>query len=134
LFAFYAQIKTLHVAAVLLSGTLFLLRGVLVQAGGSRWAMSGFARYASYGIDTVLLTAALMLVTILPRAMFANQWLTLKLVLLCAYVALGSFALKRASTSRARTLSFVAALAIYATMLGIARAHHPLGWLSSWIG
>jgi hypothetical protein len=66
LLAFYAQIKAVHVAAVLLSGTLFLLRGALVQAGGARWAMSGFARYASYGIDTVLLTAALMLVTILP--------------------------------------------------------------------
>ncbi len=130
--AFYAQIKAVHVAAVLLSGTLFLLRGVLVQAGGSRWAMSGFARYASYGIDTVLLIAALMLVTILPGAMFTNHWLTLKLVLLCAYVVLGSFALKRASSSRARALCLVAALAIYATMLGIARAHHPLGWLSSW--
>ena len=129
---FYAQIKWAHVAAVLASGSLFLLRGLLVQLNQPRLAMAAPLRYLSYSIDTVLLTAALMLVTILPGAMFANHWLTLKLVLLCAYVVLGSFALKRASTSRARALSFVAALAIYATMLGIARAHHPLGWLSSW--
>jgi uncharacterized membrane protein SirB2 len=130
--AFYAQIKAVHVVAVLLSGALFLMRGLLVQAGWQRWAMFGPVRYASYSIDTVLLTAALMLVTILPGAMFANHWLTLKVALLIVYVMLGSLALKRAGTRRARALFFIAALAVYATMLGIARAHHPLGWLSSW--
>jgi len=129
--AFYPQIKAVHVAAVLLSGVLFFTRGLLVQTGWERWAMSGVARYASYSIDTVLLTAALMLVTILPGALFANHWLTLKLALLVVYVAAGTMALKRARTPRERTLSFVAALAVYAAMLGIARAHHPLGWLSS---
>ena len=128
--AFYAQIKAVHVAAVLLSGALFLTRGLLVQAGRQRVAMAGPVRYASYGIDTVLLTAALMLATILPGAMFANHWLTLKIALLVVYVALGSLALKRAGTRRARLLCFVAAVAVYATVLGIARAHHPLGWLS----
>ena len=101
-----------------------------MQAGWQRWAMSGIARYASYGIDTVLLIAALMLVMILPAALFANHWLTLKLALLVVYVVAGSLALKRARTPRARTLFFIAALAVYAIMLGIARAHHPLGWLS----
>jgi len=76
-------------------------------------------------------TCALMLVTILPGALFANQWLTLKLALLVVYVAAGTMALKRARTPRARTLFFIAALAVYAIMLGIARAHHPLGWLLS---
>ena len=130
--AFYGQIKAVHVAAVLLSGALFLTRGLLVQAGRPRFAMSGFVRYASYTIDTVLLTAALVLVTILPSGMFANHWLALKLALLVVYVALGSLALKRARTPLARTLFFVAAVVVYATMLGIARAHHPLGWLAYW--
>jgi uncharacterized membrane protein SirB2 len=48
-----------------------------------------------------------------------------------AYVVLGSLALKRGHTPRARTIAFVAALVTYAAMLGIARAHHPLGWLRS---
>jgi len=116
---------------VLLSGLLFLTRGLLVQTGQQRCAMSSLARYASYGIDTVLLTAALMLVTILPGALFANHWLTLKLALLVAYVLAGTLALKRARTPRARTFFFIAALAVYAIMIGIARAHHPLGWLLS---
>ena len=127
--AFYAEIKVVHVAAVLLSGALFLARGVLVQAGSQRVAMSAALRYSSYVIDTVLLTAALMLVTVLPRAMFANHWLTLKLVVLVAYVVLGSIALKRGRTPRARTVAFVAAVFAYVAMIGIARGHHPLGWL-----
>jgi uncharacterized membrane protein SirB2 len=127
---FYPQIKTVHIAAVACSGSLFFLRGALVQAGRSAWAMVAPLRYLSYGIDTVLLTAALMLLTILPGAVFANGWLATKLVLLVAYVVLGSFALKRGRTPRSRQLFFAAATLTYVVMFGIARAHHPLGWLS----
>ena len=130
---FYPQILWVHIAAVIASGSLFLIRGLLLQTG-SRAGMAPPLRYLSYGIDTVLLTAALMLVTILPRALFANGWLTVKLVLLIVYVVLGSFALKRGRTAKARRMCFLAALAVFALMLGIARAHHPLGWFYGVIG
>lgn len=126
--AWYAHVKLLHVAAVLLSGLLFVTRGALVQAGCERVAMDARVRYASYAIDTVLLAAGLALVAMVPGALFANHWLSFKLVLLVLYVVLGSLALKRARTPRARMLAFVAALAVFAVMLGIARAHSPLGW------
>ena len=125
---FYPQIKAVHIVAVLLSGSLFALRGLLVLAG-SRWGMVAPVRVLSYAIDTVLLTAALMLFTLLPHAMFANGWLAVTLLLLPVYVVLGSFALKRGRTPRARLYCWLAALSVYATMLGIARMHHPLGWL-----
>lgn len=125
---FYRQILWAHIAAVTASGSLFAVRGWLVQAG-SRWGMAAPLRYLSYGIDTVLLTAALMLVTILPRAMFANGWLATKLILLVVYVVLGTFALKRGRTPESRRACYVAALVVFATMIGIARAHHPLGWI-----
>jgi len=130
---FYPQILWVHVAAIIASGTLFFLRGWSVQAS-SRWGMAAPVRHLSYGIDTVLLTAALMLVTILPRAMFANGWLATKLVLLVAYVVLGSYALTRGRTPRIRRACFVAALLVFATLIGVARAHHPLGWLHMWLG
>ena len=91
---FYPQARVVHIGAVLCSGTLFALRGASVLAG-ARWPMAAALRYLSYSIDAVLLTAALVLVAMLPSAMFANHWLTVKLVLLLAYVALGSLALKR---------------------------------------
>lgn len=126
---FYAQIKWVHVAAVTCSGVIFLLRGLLVQAGRPRFAMAAPVRYLSYIVDTVLLTAALMLLSILPGAMFANGWVTAKIVLLFPYVMLATFALKRGRTPRVRAICFVAALMVYATIIGIALAHHPLGWL-----
>lgn len=124
----YPQILWVHIAAVIASGSLFTTRGMLVLSG-SRWGMAAPVRYLSYGIDTVLLTAALILLTILPGAAFANGWLATKLVLLVAYVLLGSFALKRGQTPGVRRACYVGALAVFATMAGIARAHHPLGWI-----
>lgn len=126
---FYPQIKWVHVAAVLVSGAIFLLRGLLVQAGGQKLAMAAPVRYLSYSVDTVLLTAALMLVAILPAALFANHWLALKLMLIVVYVGLGTFALKRGRTPRIRTICYVAALLVYLAVIGIARMHSPLGWL-----
>ncbi|WP_166206821.1 SirB2 family protein [Cognatiluteimonas telluris] len=130
--AFYPQIKWVHIAAVTTSGSLFALRGALVQAGRPRWAMAAPVRYLSYSVDTVLLTAALMLLTILPGAMFANGWLTTKLVLVVVYVVLGTFALKRGRTPQVRTACWLAALLVFATIIGIARVHHPLGWFYRW--
>jgi len=130
---FYLQIKWVHVAAVLCSGGLFMLRGLLMLSG-SRWEMAAPLRYLSYGIDMVLLTAALMLLTILPGAVFANGWLAVKLVLLPVYILLGIFALKRAKTRKRRLLCYLAALAVYGLMLSIARTHHPLGILHAQLG
>ena len=129
LMAFYPQIKSVHVAAVSASGSLFALRGALVQARRPRWAMVAPVRYASYTIDTVLLTAALMLLTMLPGAMFANGWLTTKLMLVVVYVVLGTFALRRGRTPRVRGICYLAALLAFGTIIGIALAHHPLGGL-----
>ncbi|EIL93039.1 hypothetical protein UU7_09725 [Rhodanobacter spathiphylli B39] len=132
-FEFYPQIKWVHIACVLASGSLFALRGLLVQLGHAGAAQWEPVRWLSYAIDTSLLTAALMLVSILPGALFANGWLTTKLVLLVVYVVLATLALKRARTRRARLAFFIAALACYVYMLGVARMHHPLGWLHGWI-
>jgi uncharacterized membrane protein SirB2 len=127
---FYLPIKNVHIAMVLLSGSLFIVRGLLVL-NGKTWAMSSPLRYLSYSIDTVLLTAALMLATMLPGAVFANGWLSVKLVLLVIYVVLGSFALKRGRTLKTRWLFFIAAVSVYAFMLSVARTHQPLGWFWS---
>jgi uncharacterized membrane protein SirB2 len=123
---YYPQVKFVHVVAVVASGSLFLLRGIAVQ-GGMPWAMAAPVRYLSYSIDIVLLTAALMLLTVLPAVVFANGWLWLKLGLLVVYVGLGTFALKRGRTPAIRFACFVGALVVFACMYMIARTHDPLG-------
>jgi uncharacterized membrane protein SirB2 len=123
---FYAEIKGAHIASVIASGVLFALRGTGVLAG-ARWPMWAPLRYLTYLVDTVLLTAALMLATLLRQYPFVHGWLTAKVVLLIVYIVLGTFALKRARSQHARLLCFVAAIAVYLFIVSIARAHHPLG-------
>ena len=130
---FYPQIRQVHIIAVTLSGSLFALRGLFALAG-ARWSHAAPVRYLSYGIDTTLLTAALMLVSILPGAMFANGWLAAKLVLVVAYVVLGVLAMKRGRTRGIRAGCYIGALLAFASIYGIARMHHPLGWLFPWLG
>ena len=130
---FYPQIKWLHIACIIASGTLFTLRGLLVQVGCEGLAHRAPWRWLSYAIDTTLLTAAMMLLTILPHGMFANGWLTTKLVLVLTYVTLGVLAMRRSGSPGARRLSYAAAVLTYITIIGIARAHHPLGWLHLWL-
>lgn len=126
---FYPQIRWTHIAAIIASGSLFFLRGLLVQAGAT-WAMAAPLRYLSYTIDTVLLTAALMLATILHQYPFAHHWLTIKVILLVVYIVLGSYALKRGRTRSVRLYCWLAALLVYAYIISVARARHPLGVLA----
>ena len=126
---FYPQIKLAHVLCVILSGSLFALRG-LMMLSGSRFTNHAALRYLSYAIDTTLLTAALMLVTILHQYPFVQAWLTVKVLLLVVYIVLGVFALRRGRTRRVRAICYVAALVVFASIVGVALTHNPLGWLT----
>jgi uncharacterized membrane protein SirB2 len=126
---FYPQIKEFHVFIALLSGSLFAVRGAFAL-GGARWPRALPVKWLSYAIDTSLLTAAMMLLTILPWAMFANGWLVTKILLIVAYVVLGVLAMRPHRSTRDRALYYAAALLAFAAVYGIARAHHPLGWLA----
>lgn len=123
---FYSEIRLVHVWAVLASGGLFLLRGLALFAG-TNWAMAAPVRYLSYTIDTVLLTAALMLMTIVQQYPFFHSWLTVKVLLLVIYILLGYFAFWKAHTRTIQVGAWASALLVYALIFSIARAHHPLG-------
>lgn len=122
----YPQIRFVHIAAVLLSGSLFALRGVFMLA---RSRLTNFAplRWLSYAIDTTLLTSALMLVTILHQYPFVQAWLTTKVLLLVVYIVLGTLALKRGRTRGIQVACYFAALFVFAYIVGVARAHNPWG-------
>ena len=130
---FYPEIKWVHVAAVIASGALFALRGLALTFEAA-WPTAAPVRYLSYTIDTVLLTAALMLATILHQYPFVQSWLTVKVVLLVVYVALGIYAFKYAKTRLARLACWIAALAVFLGIVSVARAHHPLGALLNVMG
>jgi uncharacterized membrane protein SirB2 len=123
---FYPQIKFVHILCVILSGSLFVLRGGLMLAH-SRYTNHVALRMLSYTIDTTLLTAALMLITLLHQYPFVQAWLTVKVLLLVVYIILGVFALRRARTRSGQITCFLAALAVYAYIISVAIAHNPRG-------
>ena len=130
---FYRQIWLVHVGAVTASGTLFFLRGAGLLSGGS-WPLSLPVRLLSYAIDTTLLTAALMLMTIVRQYPFVDGWLTVKVLLLLVYIALGVMAFWRARSMAARAAFWGAGLAVFLFIVSVARAHDPLGVLSGLLG
>ncbi|MBX5461360.1 MAG: SirB2 family protein [Steroidobacteraceae bacterium] len=125
---FYPQIKLVHIVSILASGVLFLIRAIAVQRRWP-WAMAAPVRYLSYSIDTVLLTSALMLMSVLQQYPFVHSWLTVKILLVIVYIVLGSFALKRGPTPAIRLACSIAAVLVYGVIITIARAHDPAGAL-----
>jgi uncharacterized membrane protein SirB2 len=123
---YYLQIKVVHMACVLASAGLFMVRGFAAQLG-ARWPLAWPPRYLSYAIDATLLTSAMMLSTMLRQYPFVHSWLTAKVTLLLVYIVLGNLALKRARSPRVRRMCFIAALAIYGVIFAIARSHDALG-------
>jgi uncharacterized membrane protein SirB2 len=125
---FYSEIWLVHVGAVAASGALFVLRGLLLLTGAGRDPAP--LRYLSYTSDTVLLTAALMLMTILQQYPFVHAWVTVKVILLVLYIALGVAAFRAGGGPRARRLYWIGAVAVYAFIISVARAHDPWGILA----
>ena len=125
---YHTQIKDAHVGAVITSGLLFATRGMVAQFGAC-WARAFPLRCASYVIDTILLTAALMLVSILHQYPFVDGWLTAKVGLPIVYTALGILALGRGPTPRVRMACYITALCVYAFITSIAIEHDPRGVL-----
>jgi uncharacterized membrane protein SirB2 len=128
----YPQIRTVHIASVVLSGALFMARGILMLARSS-FCNHALLRYSSMAIDTVLLTSALMLAAALQSYPFVQHWLTVKVLLLVVYIVLGTLALKRGRTRGVQVSSYFAALFVFAFIVSVARAHDPWGFLGRFI-
>jgi uncharacterized membrane protein SirB2 len=124
--AWVPPIRQGHLALVVLSGTLFAVRGLGVLAG-ARWPLHKALRIGSVVIDTLLLAAGTTLWSLLQLNPTRDTWLGAKLLLLVVYIVLGSWALKRARTTAGRAAFCVAALTVFATLVSIGWTRHPLG-------
>jgi uncharacterized membrane protein SirB2 len=117
----YVLAKHVHVAAVVVTVTLFVLRGLWMIAGSPqlerRWV-----RVVPHVNDTVLLVAAIYLAA---TAWGWQAWIGAKVAALLAYIALGTIALKRGPTRPIRIASWWAALALLAYIVAVAFAKRP---------
>jgi uncharacterized membrane protein SirB2 len=127
---FYLPLRNAHIACATLTIALFVLRGALMLAD-SPWQRATVLRILPHVVDTMLLTTALMLTTIVHQYPFASDWLTTKVLLLVVYVVLGSIALRRGRNRTIRKAAFAAALLTVGFLVSVARARHPLGFLAA---
>lgn len=115
----YEAIKLVHVTSAAISVAGFFVRG-LWMLGDSPRLRARWVRIAPHVVDTILLASAIYLAVTIEQYPGANQWLTAKVVALVVYVALGSIGLKRGKTRRIRIIAWLAALATFAYIVGVA--------------
>ena len=115
----YLAIKHLHMTSAALSGLLFFVRGIWMLRESPllhrRWI-----NMSSYVIDTVLLGSALTMVFWSAQYPFVLEWLTVKVLVVLAYIVAGAIALKRGKTKHIRTVAFIVAILLFAFIVKIA--------------
>lgn len=121
----YLLIKNIHIGLALLSGNLFVLRGLWVLLAGSGARRQRALNHVSYAVDTGLLLAALLLLSILSFAPLSASWLQAKLLLLVLYVVFGALAFRVKYPLQLRWLTYLAALLCFAGMYYSARLRLP---------
>ena len=123
----YIAIKHIHLTAVVLSISFFLLRAFWVflkpKMMEKRWV-----KVAPHIIDSVLLISAITLTILLQQYPFVDHWLTAKLLALVLYIVLGTIALKRGKTPLIKLGAFFAAVATFAYILTVAFTHSAIPW------
>ena len=124
--AWYFELRSVHIAAVAASGTLFLIRALAFNLAGAAWPLSRPVRSLAYAVDSVLLAAAVALAITIGQYPLVDGWLTAKLLLLILYIVLGYRAL-RAPKRTTRLLCLAGAATAFLFIVSVARAHHPLG-------
>ncbi len=123
----YTFVKTVHIGTVVLSGTLFVLRGAGLAAG-TRLATARWVRIVPHVNDTVLLATAIWLAFALGQAPGRDAWLTAKVAGLLAYIALGFLAMKPWLGMRGRVAAWVAALAVFGYIVAVALTKRAAPW------
>jgi len=123
----YLLVRAVHVAAVSISVPLLVVRSVIgIRTSPDR--VPRLLRILPHVVDTALLASAVLLSLILQQYPFAAPWVTAKLLALVAYVGIGTVAVKRGRTPRARAIALVLALLVVGYIVGTALHHDPAPW------
>lgn len=125
----YLLVRNLHTLAAALTITGFVVRGYWMMTG-SDLLQRRLTRTAPHIVDTVFLLSGIVMLAMLSLNPFLQSWLLAKFAGLIAYILLGSIAIRRGSTMRARKLAFVTALAVFAYIVGVALSKNPLSWMA----
>lgn len=127
----YLQLRALHIACLVASITLFLVRHVM-NLRGMNWRKSRALRFMPHAVDGVLVLSGVALSIVIQQYPFVHGWLTVKLIALVAYICLAVVTLKPGRSRGASRATFMAAVIVFAFMISVARTHAPLGVFGQW--
>jgi len=121
----YALLKMIHVSSVILSYSLFFLRGVWLIRDSTnlrqRWV-----KILPHIIDTVLLTSAVFLAMTIQQNPLQDSWLTAKVAGLLLYIALGMVAMRFGKTRRTKIIAWVGAQCVFIYIVLVAVTKSPV--------
>jgi len=121
--------KSLHMITAIATISGFVLRGYWMMTESDRLQLR-ITRIAPHIIDTIFLLSGIALVFMLHFNAFTQSWLLAKFAGLIVYIVLGTIALKRGATRQIRVVAFVAALAVFGYIVGVATTKSPASWLA----
>lgn len=121
----YQLLLSAHILAALLSLGLLVGRGLLAYRGSPLLAHR-LVRVTPQVVDTVLLVTAVALMVTISQYPFVDGWLTVKLLGLILYIALGVVALGRNRSPRVRTLALVGAVLVIGYLYAYSVTGQPL--------
>ena len=125
----YWLIKNLHTLAALLTISGFMLRGYWMVTGSDR-LQHRVTRTVQHIVDTIFLLSGIAMLAMLSLNPLSQAWLLAKFAGLIAYILLGTIAIRRGSTPQVRKVAFVAALAVFAYIVGVALSKSATSWLA----
>jgi len=118
-------LKSLHITCVVLSYTLFFLRGLWLL-NGSPLMRQRWVKIAPHSVDSVLLLSAILLAWQLGYTPFNSPWLTAKIIALLLYIGLGMLAFRFGRTRQTLLAAWLSAQLVFFYIVAVAVTHDPL--------
>ncbi len=125
----FMLLKHIHVTCVVISFTLFFLRGIW-SFKGSPIMRQGWTKVVPHAVDTLLLASALGMAYLIEQYPLVDAWLTAKFFGLVVFIILGSVALKHGKTRNIRIAAWLGAQVVFAYIVLVATHHNPLPFIS----
>ncbi|MBI5451470.1 MAG: SirB2 family protein [Gammaproteobacteria bacterium] len=124
-------LKIIHQVTVLVSISLFAVRGIWMVQGSGR-LQQRWLRIVPHVNDTVLLVSAVGLMIMLGQYPLVQSWLTAKVVALIVYIMLGLIAFRPNFPQTVKVTAWCLAMLVYFYILSVAITKSPTGVLAIW--
>ncbi|MDH3532881.1 MAG: SirB2 family protein [Gammaproteobacteria bacterium] len=125
----YSLLLATHTACALLTISGFMLRGYWMLQG-SPLLRHRITRVAPHVVDALFLASGIALIVARQIAVLQSGWLLAKFAALLLYVALGMIALRFGRSRETRLTALIAAIAVFAYIVGVALSKSPASWLA----